>query len=126
LFFAGCCFPAIITEDMDRRLNLKLSECSIPVTDINNVIACPVAHMCKVKLCSKIDNFHITVNCAVIKDITINLPTHLINCNDWKLPENIQLADPSFNRLVKIDLLLGAGFLFVVCLDKLSGKIIPH
>jgi hypothetical protein len=38
-----------ITEDMVRRLNLKLSECSIPVTGINNVTACPAAHMCKLK-----------------------------------------------------------------------------
>jgi hypothetical protein len=115
-----------ITEDMDRRLNLKLSECSVPVTGINNVTACPIAHMCKVKMCSKINNFHITVNCAVIEDITSNLPTQHINCNEWKLPENIQLTEPGFNTLAKIDLLLGASFLYVVCLDKLSGKIILH
>jgi hypothetical protein len=77
-------------------------------------------------MCSKINNFNITVNCAVIEDITSNLPTQLINCNYWKLPENIQLTEPGFNKLAKIDLPLGAGFLYVVCLGKLSGKIIPH
>jgi hypothetical protein len=55
---------------MAKRLKLKLSECSIPVSGINNVSARPVAHTCKVKLFSKINKFHITVNCAVIKDIT--------------------------------------------------------
>jgi hypothetical protein len=99
---------SFITEDMAKRLKLKLSECSIAVSGINNVTARPVAHTCKVKLCSKINKFHITVNCAVIKDITSNLPAQPMDCKDWKLSE--QLADPSFSKPAKIDLLLGAVF----------------
>jgi hypothetical protein len=110
---------SFITEDMAKRLKLKLSACSIPVTGINNVSSCPVAHTCKVKLFSKINKFHITVNCTVIKDITGNFPAQPIYCKDWKLPEDIQLADPSFNKSAKIDLLLGADVFFdVVCLTK--------
>jgi hypothetical protein len=117
---------SFITEDMAKRLMLKLSECSIPVSGINNVSARPVAHMCKVKLFSKINKFHITANCAVIRDITGNLPAQPIDCKDWKLPEDIQLADPSFNKSAKIDLLLGADVFFdVICLNKRTRENYP-
>jgi hypothetical protein len=52
------------------------------------------------------------VNCAVIKDITSNLLAQPIDCKDWKLLEDIQLADPSFNKHAKVDLLLGADVFF--------------
>jgi hypothetical protein len=97
-----------VIEDMAERLNLKLSKCLIPVTGINNVTARFVAHTCEVKLCFKICNFHTTVNCAVIREITSNLIAQPIDCRDWKLPEDIQLADPSFNTPTKVNVLLGA------------------
>lgn len=45
---------------------------------------------------------------SVINDITNQLPTVKINHKHWSLPSNITFADPSFNILSDIDMLIGA------------------
>ncbi|XP_062556678.1 uncharacterized protein LOC134221499 [Armigeres subalbatus] len=44
----------------------------------------------------------------VLQKVTSNLPSVQIPMAHWKIPENIQLADPNFNVSNRIDLLIGA------------------
>ncbi len=44
--------------------------------------------------------------------ISANHPDHNINVNGWKIPHNIKLADPEFQKSQKIDMLLGAETFF--------------
>ncbi|KAH8373686.1 hypothetical protein KR200_000575, partial [Drosophila serrata] len=52
---------------------------------------------------------------AVVTDsITEYQPHFDINAVSWKIPENISLADPHFNRSDRIDLIIGAGLFFKI------------
>jgi len=56
-------------------------------------------------------NFTLTTTCLVVKRITNNLPSKLLNKNIL-IPRDIKLADPWFNTPRKIDLLIGAGYFY--------------
>jgi hypothetical protein len=62
-----------------------------------------------------------------MKDITSNLPAQPTNCKDWKLPENIQLADPSFHKSAKVDLFWDLVFSLMLSVwTKYQVKITTH
>jgi len=42
-----------------------------------------------------------------MKKLTNDLPMTKVNLGSWKVPKNIELADPNFNVPCKVDLLLG-------------------
>jgi len=52
------------------------------------------------------------LNALVTPKITINLPTNKIDISEWKHINNLPLADPTFYKPGKIDLLIGAEFFF--------------
>ncbi|KAF2888519.1 hypothetical protein ILUMI_17654, partial [Ignelater luminosus] len=73
-----------------------------------NVIA-NVRSKCNVRLASMHNNFNLKLSCYVLPTITGCLPNVEVNISDWKLPNNISLADPKFNIPKQIDLLIGAS-----------------
>ncbi|XP_071055722.1 uncharacterized protein [Onthophagus taurus] len=59
--------------------------------------------------------------CLVITAITSNLPSFEINANALNIPAQLRLADPSFNKPVKIDLLIGADhFWNLLCVGQIK------
>ncbi|KAJ8910531.1 hypothetical protein NQ315_013494 [Exocentrus adspersus] len=59
-------------------------------------------------------NFKINAVCSILENITQTLPHILINKEQLKIPDYIQLADPDFHVPNKIDMLLGADIYFKV------------
>ncbi|KAH8374019.1 hypothetical protein KR200_001879, partial [Drosophila serrata] len=52
---------------------------------------------------------------AVVTDSIADYQPHFnINATSWKIPQNISLADPHFNRSERIDLIIGAGLFFKI------------
>ena len=43
------------------------------------------------------------------------------NVSDWKIPQNIQLADPEFDRSSRMDMLIGAELFFdLMCVGQIK------
>jgi len=67
-------------------------------------------------------DWHDSLNCAVLSDITGTKPAAKLDTSRWKIPTDIKLADENFNIPGDTDLLLGAD-LFYKMLD--SGRRTP-
>ncbi|XP_037930661.1 uncharacterized protein LOC119665511 [Teleopsis dalmanni] len=59
---------------------------------------------------SRINGFSSRIEAYVLPKIVCDQPSIHIESSSWKIPQNINLADPSFSTPNKIDLLLGAEF----------------
>uniref|UniRef100_A0A182PWQ0 DUF1758 domain-containing protein n=1 Tax=Anopheles epiroticus TaxID=199890 RepID=A0A182PWQ0_9DIPT len=53
-------------------------------------------------------SYECTLRFLILKKVTLDLPTTNVNIANWKIPEHIGLADPQFNVMGKVDLLIGA------------------
>ncbi|EEZ99156.1 hypothetical protein TcasGA2_TC016155 [Tribolium castaneum] len=74
-----------------------------------------------VTLHSKINSYKCTIPCVVLTKITNNLGQPSLNINDFKLPDNIRLADPTFCDSDTIDALVGVEmFRSLLCIGQIS------
>ncbi|KAF2894466.1 hypothetical protein ILUMI_11710 [Ignelater luminosus] len=95
-------------EERDENLELDEIPVNISINGASNVIA-NVRSKCNVRLASMHNNFNLKLSCYVLPTITGCLPNVEVNISDWKLPDNVCLADPKFNIPKQIDLLTGAS-----------------
>lgn len=58
------------------------------------------------------NDYNITLPFFVIKNITNATPNEAINVHELNLPKFINLADPTFNQVSQVDMLLGTGIFF--------------
>ncbi|KAF2880096.1 hypothetical protein ILUMI_26072 [Ignelater luminosus] len=100
--------PNFVTSNLVRNLELDEIPVNISINGVSNVIA-NVRSKCNVRLASMHNNFNLKLSCYVFPTITGCLPTVKVNISDWKLPDNVFLADPKFNIPKQIDLLIAAS-----------------
>lgn len=53
-------------------------------------------------------SFRVDVNALVMKSLVHRLPSREIHVANWPHIQGLQLADPDFNRIGPVDILLGA------------------
>ncbi|KYN30235.1 hypothetical protein ALC57_00303 [Trachymyrmex cornetzi] len=71
---------------------------------------------------SRHTNFKVQIDCLVLPTITERLPQVKLNKENIKLPDDARIADPSFNKPGKIDLLIGAGLFWkLLCVGQIQG-----
>jgi len=61
---------------------------------------------------SRHKDWHDSLNCAILSDITGTTPATKLDTTSWKLPTDIKLADENFNIPGDTDLLLGAELFY--------------
>jgi hypothetical protein len=61
---------------------------------------------------SRHTNWHTSLDCAVLSNITGMTPVMKLDISSWKIPKDIKLADEQFNEPGSIDLLLGADLFY--------------
>ncbi|KAF2901852.1 hypothetical protein ILUMI_04338, partial [Ignelater luminosus] len=89
-----------------KTLSLKPQGINMSIQGINQVTS-HVHSRCSIKINSTVNNFTLRLTCLVVDKICNDLPSVFID-HDWsQLPNNIQLADPDFNKPGKVDLLIG-------------------
>ncbi|XP_045445808.1 uncharacterized protein LOC123653874 [Melitaea cinxia] len=98
---------SIITERLYKRLNITCIQSTIRVSGVGQMIS-HSNNSCKINIRSKTCSFNTHVQCLILSTITSSLPSVRFDCNYWQIPNNIKLADPTFNIPADIDLLLGA------------------
>ncbi|XP_055588800.1 uncharacterized protein LOC129741119 [Uranotaenia lowii] len=73
---------------------------------------------------SLISAFNAQMSFFILPELTATLPAKRVEYESWRLPHNVQLADPSFSEPGEIDMIIGAEQFFDLLLEgrfKLSN-----
>lgn len=104
---------SFIREELASKLGLNKSKTDITISGFNHQTS-NVLYKCEVSIQSCDNKFESNLSCLVIPEITTNLPNFKINKDLLKIPHNIRLADPAFNKPGPIQLLIGADLFWHV------------
>jgi len=63
---------------------------------------------------SRHTDWHTTLDCAVLSNITGITPFTKLDTSSWKIPKDIKLADEHFDQPGSIDLLMGADIFYEI------------
>lgn len=114
-----------ISEGICEKLKLNKCPINTTVTGISNGLT-KITHKVQVKIKSLHNNYTTVVSCLVLPKITTCLPSQSFNKELIKIPSNIVLADPLFNRSGNIDMLLGASIFYeLLCIGQIREKNNP-
>ncbi|XP_053968194.1 uncharacterized protein LOC128869650 [Anastrepha ludens] len=94
-----------------QKLRIRKEKFALNIVGIGNPNK-RVQGKLKTYIKSRINNFEFSADFWVMLSISVNHPDRTVNTNGWKIPHNIELADPSFYKCQKIDILLGAEIFF--------------
>lgn len=100
-----------VTERLVQILNLKQQKIDVPVSGIGEIkttIKCKVNSVIK----SRNSCFKEELEFLVVSKIASDVPCNNIDISKWKIPVDIQLADPSFYQSSKIDMLIGTEWFY--------------
>ncbi|XP_044766260.1 uncharacterized protein LOC123322380 [Coccinella septempunctata] len=98
---------SFITDSLRQRLGISTSNASLNVLGISGNIS-KIKEKCVVDLNSRYGKFKASVNCFVLSNITSMTPAWGFDVSSLKIPSDLQLADPEFNKPAPIDMLIGA------------------
>jgi hypothetical protein len=109
-----------ITESALKSLNLPSYNTNITLSGVNNSHS-KVNKGTTLIFKSNFNKFQASVKCLVLPKITQNIPASPLVYDTFKIPSNIKLADPTFNKPGPIDLLLGNELFWkVLCVGKVQ------
>jgi hypothetical protein len=109
-----------ITESALKMLNLPSYDTNITLSGVNNSHS-KVNKSTTLIFKSNFNKFQASVKCLVLPKITQNIPASPLVYDTFKIPSNIKLADPTFNKPGPIDLLLGNELFWkVLCVGKVQ------
>ncbi|KAG7295897.1 hypothetical protein JYU34_020982 [Plutella xylostella] len=98
---------SFITEKLSKKLKLPLIQSTVRISGVGQHVT-NSSQLCEIAMRSKSCSYNTMLQCLVLPCITSNLPSVGIDVDSLCMPENIQLADPTFNIPSEIDLLIGA------------------
>nr|CAH7718716.1 unnamed protein product [Callosobruchus chinensis] len=111
---------SFVSKDLADKLHLDKHKTSLCISGISNNLSYS-KFKCVLKVFSKCSDFSTEISCFIIEKITGNLPDFPIHTNDWNIPCNIKLADPTYNKPGKIDILIGADvFWQLLCVGQIN------
>ena len=100
-----------ITERCVQRLRLSRTQTHASIQGISNVNTA-TQHSVSTHLKSRHTDWHNTIQCAILSNITGTTPSTKLDTSSWKIPKDIKLADEQFDQPESIDLLLGADLFY--------------
>ncbi|XP_037942526.1 uncharacterized protein LOC119675399 [Teleopsis dalmanni] len=101
----------IVSEGLVKRLNISKTKSLLCIEGIGKVQKNSTQRV-NIKLQSLNSRFTTEVKAFVLPNIVPPQPSCSYDISKWKVPNSIQLADPTFFQQGKIDILLGAEFYF--------------
>ena len=110
-----------VTERLVQKLKLRKDRHCVPIHGINNSTG-ETKYCVNIQLSSVVTDFTVNVNCLILPRITGNIPEVFLDTSTWNLPQDVQLADPTFNQPGEIELLLGAELFFRLLLPQQRTK----
>ncbi|CAF4751000.1 unnamed protein product [Pieris macdunnoughi] len=103
---------SFVTDNLKNKLKIKTNSTkSRCISGLNNSISTATEY-CTLKLKSRINAYTTDVHCMIISNISENLPSVEIDPEDLNIPNNTALADPSFHKSNKVDILIGSDVMW--------------
>jgi hypothetical protein len=100
-----------ITERCAKRLKLDRTQTHASYQGISNVNTAAHYSM-PLQIKSMHSDWHTTLDCAILSNITGTTPTTKLDTSSWNLPKDLRLADEQFDQPGNIDLLIGADIFY--------------
>lgn len=103
----------LLTEEFEKKLKIHVEPIRIPVSTLNesNYI---IQRSVQVTMRSTTSSYTAQLKCLVLPKITQRLPQTFISLDKLIIPQGIELADPTFNKPGKIDMLIGAALFWKI------------
>ncbi|XP_060528273.1 uncharacterized protein LOC132703161 [Cylas formicarius] len=114
---------SFVTQSLCKKLQLPTKSVNFTVAGIGQQNS-KALESTSLKIQSRQNSFNVQLNCLVIPKITGNLPAVTIDTSFLKIPPNLVLADPTYNKSSGIDLLIQADhFWELICVGQIKlGK----
>ncbi|KYN02007.1 hypothetical protein ALC62_07184 [Cyphomyrmex costatus] len=103
----------IITKDLARKLQLKGNKVNVPISGISQT-QITVKESTSIRIKSMHNEFSTELDCLIMPTITERMPHVKVNTHNWDIPEDLNLADPSFNLPETIDILIGSSHFWLL------------
>ncbi|XP_036346170.1 uncharacterized protein LOC118755444, partial [Rhagoletis pomonella] len=100
-----------ISDECANKLKLNRRSKDLSVLGIGEVNS-SVRHVVNATVQSRLNDYSFQADFWVLKSISSSQPEINLPVESWQVPDNIELADPHFNKSQKIDLLIGADIFF--------------
>ncbi|XP_055634007.1 uncharacterized protein LOC129774317 [Toxorhynchites rutilus septentrionalis] len=115
--------PNIISERMAQLLRLRRKRVNVSIHGVGNKPQYATESVFT-EIRSRKENFALNVDFLVLNNIMPQLPAQDIPIEHWKLPKNLFLADPNFNKSSGIDMIIGNAHFFS-CLKTSANIQLP-
>ncbi|KAH8330128.1 hypothetical protein KR067_011209, partial [Drosophila pandora] len=102
----------LISSRLANELQLGRSKCSTTVAGFGGAGFETDGASVNVFLKSRLSTYSVEIEAVVASHITDYQPSQDIDASGWKIPGNMDLADPNFHKTQRVDLLIGAGLFF--------------
>ena len=103
----SCSENHFVTERFANLLAVKKKRANLEVGGLNG--GCTrISHSVRTTVKSRLTSFSRELELLITQKIIDDMSPKTIDVADWKLPSDIELADPSFNKSGSVDMLLGA------------------
>lgn len=113
----------LMTQELCQKLKLNKSSSSVMICGVTNSHSL-AKHQTDTIVQSRINDTHLEFNSLVVPKIAGNLPNWEVDTKSIPLPQNVILADPTWNVTQPIDILIGAAQYFDIVKDE-SIKLGP-
>lgn len=113
-----------MSERLAQQLRLRRTRVQKPLYGVGSV-ALTASSTVTTTVKSRNSFYSSTVEFLVLTNVTADYPPQSVDVQPWNIPSDVMLADPEFNQLGKIDLLLGAE-IFAELLDQGQLKLAPN
>jgi hypothetical protein len=92
-------------------LRLTKAQTHAAIHGISNVNTA-THHSVAIHVKSRLSDWHTTLNCAILPNITGVAPSPKLDISSWKLPKDIKLADEQFNEPGGVDIHIGTEIFY--------------
>ncbi|XP_055604005.1 uncharacterized protein LOC129752246 [Uranotaenia lowii] len=100
-----------ISQSFSQLIKVHRQKLNCPIIGIGQSIT-QARFKVRSTIRSRVSQYSATLEFLVLPKITIDLPSTSVNTSSWSIPSSIELADPSFYKSSRIDLILGAQIFF--------------
>ncbi|CAI6363676.1 unnamed protein product [Macrosiphum euphorbiae] len=111
-----------ITDACAQFLGLSKTKCFLPLVGINSMRS-DAQKLQPVFMYSRFEHVNVSLDLHVLPSIVNDMPSRSIRLDQSKILDivNEQLADPSYDTLGKVDIILGAEMFYTL----FSGEMLP-
>ncbi|XP_062713249.1 uncharacterized protein LOC134290197 [Aedes albopictus] len=112
----------VMSERLCQMLKLKRRTICVPITGVGQSES-TAKHAVNATVSSRTTDYTVGLDFLVLQRVTAELPSTTVPISHWKIPNNLQLADPQFNVSGRIDLLLGVEHFFNFLYEREMKRI---